>query len=336
MGVNALEEFAAGIARGGPVEICGAGTQRDVGGRVVDGRPVSLPAGIVAYEPADMTVTVRAGTPVSDLDAVLAERRQECPLDPRDPAATVGGVLACGLSGPRRLRLGPLRDRVLEVRFVTGDGRVVRGGGPTVKNVTGYDLPRLFVGSLGTLGIIVQVTLRTQPQPLTRAWAVSDEPPDALRLRLYRPSTLVWDGGRTTVQLEGHPEDVDAEMRVAGLEPVPAAPPWPAGVHRGRISVAPAALAELAARLADVRCTWLAEGGVGTVHVATDEEGELAAARAAAEATGGWLLREAGAPGLDPFGLTPPNLAVMGRVREAFDPLGKLNPGRMPNLSSAA
>jgi hypothetical protein len=165
---------------------------------------------------------------------------------------------------------------------------------------------------------------------------VSAERPDALRLRLFRPSTLAWDGARTAVQLEGHPEDVTSEMRVAGLEPVADPPAWPAGVHRGRISVAPSTLAELAARLADVRCTWLAEGGVGTVHVATDEEGELAAARAAAEATGGWLLREAGAPGLDPFGLTPPNLAVLTRVRDAFDPLGKLNPGRMPNLSSAA
>jgi hypothetical protein len=180
------------------------------------------------------------------------------------------------------------------------------------------------------------VTLRTQPQPLTRAWAANDDPPDSVRTRLYRPSTLAWNGTRTTVQLEGHPEDVAAEIAAAGLERVDTAPPWPAGVHRGRISVAPAALGALAARLADVRCTWLAEGGVGTVHVATDEEGELAAARAAAEATGGWLLREAGASGLDPFGLTPPNLAVLTRVRDAFDPLGKLNPGRMPFLRSAA
>ncbi len=88
-----------------------------------------------------------------------------CALDPRDPAATIGGILACGLSGWRRLRHGPLRDHVLEVRFVTAQGRLVKAGGPTVKNVTGYDLPRLLVGSFGTLGVLAQVTLRCRPRP---------------------------------------------------------------------------------------------------------------------------------------------------------------------------
>ena len=125
------------------------------------------------YDPRDLTVTVGAGTSVAELAAVLAEHGQECPLDPRDPSATVGGVLATGLSGPRRLRHGPLRDRVLEVRFVTADGRLVKGGGPTVKNVTGFDLPRLLVGSLGTIGVIAQVTLRCQPLPSAARWSTS-------------------------------------------------------------------------------------------------------------------------------------------------------------------
>jgi FAD/FMN-containing dehydrogenase len=137
------------------------------------------------------------------------------------------------------------------------------------------------------------------------------------------------------VQLEGHPEDVAAQIHGAGLEPS-AAPTWPAGPHRGRISVRPEALTDLAARLAGVDCSWLAEGGIGTVHVAAEREESLATARDAAEALGGRLLREAGAPGLDPFGRAPANLALMGRVREAFDPLGKLNPGRFPFLEHAA
>ena len=115
-------------------------------------------------------MTVGAGTTCAELDAVLAERGQECPLDPRDATATVGGVIACGLSGVRRLRHGPLRDQVLEVRFVTADGRLVKAGGPTVKNVTGYDLPRLLVGSFGTLGLLSQVTLRCRPIAKARAW----------------------------------------------------------------------------------------------------------------------------------------------------------------------
>ena len=334
--MTTLDEIAAAVAAAPTVVVTGSGTQRDIGGAVAPGATrVAVPAGIVAYEPADMTVTVLGGTTVAELDAALAEQGQECALEPRDAGATVGGVLACGLSGPRRLRVGPVRNHVLEVRIVTGDGRIIRGGGPTVKNVTGYDLPRLFVGSLGTLGVIAQVILRTQPRPDTTAWATTTASPGELRARLFRPATLAWDGQRTAVQLEGHPEDVAAQIHEAGLEPS-AAPPWPDGPHRGRISARPEALTDLAAHLADLDCTWLAEGGIGTVHVAAVNEESLVAARDAAEALGGWLLREAGAPGLDPFGRAPANLALLARVREAFDPLGKLNPGRLPFLEAAA
>jgi glycolate oxidase FAD binding subunit len=335
--VNAVDELAARVAAADAVVVVGAGTQCEIGGPVTAAAtPVAPPAGILHFEPADMTVTLLAGTTVAALDAALAEKGQECPLDPRDPAATVGGVLACGLSGPRRLRAGPLRDLVLEVRFVTGDGRVVRGGGPTVKNVTGYDLPRLFVGSLGTLGVITQVTLRTRPRPACSRWSTSFEPPGTLAARLYRPTTLAWDGDRTSVRLEGHPDDVGEQERAAGLHPDAVAPAWPAGPHRGRISVRPGALGALTTRLGDVDCAWLAEGGVGTVHVAAGTEAGLAAARAVGEDAGGWLLREAGAPGLDPFGRAPANLRLLARLQEAFDPAGKLNPGRLPYLPSAA
>ena len=131
----------------------GGRTHWEVGGPPPDGVEIGAPEGVFLYDPAELTVTVGAGTTVADLAGVLAAAGQECVLDPRDPTrATVGGTLAAGLSGHRRLRYGPLRDRLLEVRFVTGDGRVVKGGGPTVKNVTGYDVPRLLVGSLGTIG----------------------------------------------------------------------------------------------------------------------------------------------------------------------------------------
>jgi glycolate oxidase FAD binding subunit len=297
---------------------------------------VRAPSGVVSYEPADMTVTVQAATTVAELEAAVSERGQTCLLDPRSSAATVGGTLAAGLSGHRRLRFGPVRDRVLEVRFLTGDGRLVRGGGPTVKNVTGYDLPRLFVGSLGTLGVIVQVTLRTQPRSECSAWSVSDLAPDVLRARLFRPASLAWDGRRTHVLLEGHPDDVAAEMANASLSPVDEPPPWPSDPHRGRASVRPAAIASLGSRLDALDCTWLAEGGVGTVHIGAPTEAALAEARIAVEAESGWMLREAGAPGLDPFGRPPANLDVMSRIKDAFDPTGKLSPGRFPYVRSAA
>ena len=141
----------------GPIAPVGSRTQWEVGGPApAAATEVRAPGGIRSWEPADLTVTVGAGITFAELDEALADRGQE---------ATVGGILACGLSGVRRLGLGPVRDAVLQVRFLTADGRRIAGGGPTVKNVTGYDLPRLLTGSFGTLGLIEEVTLRCRPRP---------------------------------------------------------------------------------------------------------------------------------------------------------------------------
>ena len=311
------------IAAADALVAVGARTQWEVG-NPVDARAINVraPDALVAYEPADMTVTVGAGMTFAALDVLLAEHGQECALDPRDGAATIGGIIAAGVSGPRRLRHGPLRDHVLEVRFVTGDGRVVKGGGPTVKNVTGYDLPRLFVGSLGTLGVLTQCTLRCRPRAATARWyrAADDGVP-----AVFRPSTLAWDGTTVLVLLEGAPADVDAQAR----ELSPCDPPSPLdGAHRGRVSVAPAVVRALTADLHGV--SWRAELGVGTVHVATDTPAALAHARDVAHQHGGWLLREAGAPELDGFGRELPNAELMRRIKTAFDPEGKFAPGRLP------
>ncbi len=329
MAVADLDELRATVAAADAVVPVGGRTHWEVGGPVPAGIEVGAPAGVVSYDPAELTVTVGAGTTVGELAAVLSASGQECVLDPRDPAAaTVGGVVASGLSGPRRLRYGPTRDRVLEVRFVTADGRMVKGGGPTVKNVSGYDLPRLLVGSLGTIGVIVQLTLRCQPVPAHACWAATDEDPFEVRPRCYRPSCVAWDGARTRVLLEGHPDDVEAELRAAGLVR-DASPVSPDGRQRGRISVAPARVRDVGdalRRIGGVR--WTAEVGVGTVHVAADAVAPMVAARDAAHAAGGWLLREAGE--VEAFGRALPNLGIMQRVKAAFDPTGKLSPGRLP------
>jgi glycolate oxidase FAD binding subunit len=307
----------------------GARTHWGVGGPPPRGAAeVRAPDGVVEYEPADMTVTVGAGTSFAALDAVLAEHRQEVALDPRSHDATIGGILACGLSGIRRLRHGPLRDHVLEVRFVTGDGVLVKGGGPTVKNVTGYDLPRLFVGSLGTLGVLTQATLRCRPRPRVARWFTVD---DARAFHL--PSSRLWDGTREHVLLEGAEADVEAQAR--DCAPLGAPPALPAGTHRGRISVAPARIRAVGRALpGEVR--WCAELRVGTVHVAADSADMLAGARAVAHAHGGWMLRETGgAPDEDGYGRALPNLALMRRIKHAFDPEGRCNPGRLPFGGSA-
>ena len=308
----------------------GARTHWFVGGPPArDAIEVRAPDGVIEYEPADMTITVGAGTSFATLDRVLAEHGQECPLDPRAPTATIGGILACGLSGTRRLRHGPVRDQVLEVRFETGDGRLVKGGGPTVKNVTGYDIPRLFVGSLGTLGILQQVTLRCRPRPAAARWYESGD-----TRAVFRPSARLWSGGSEAVLIEGAGADVAEQARqLAGHTELDKPPTPPDGPHRGRVSVAPGRVAECVRALPpDV--DWCAELGVGTIHVATDRAEALARARRVAHDHDGWLLREAGGePDDDGFGCALPNEALMRRIKAAFDPGGRLNPGRLPLAS---
>jgi glycolate oxidase FAD binding subunit len=320
------------VAAADTVVPVGAGTHREVGNPVIAATSVAAPQGIVSYDPAELTVTAWAGTTLGGLDAALTAENQECVLDGRDPSATIGGLLAVGLSGHRRLRYGPLRDRVLEVRFVTADGRVVRGGGPTVKNVTGYDLPRLLVGSFGTLGVLTRVILRCQPRPRCVRWFATDLEPATVRARCFQPSAICWhpDTG-SRVLLEGHPDDVDAQARRASLHPLDDGPAFPDGPHQGRISVAPGRISQLGHELAAIDdLDWITEWGVGTVHVAASSEAALGAARAAAHAQQGWLLRTAGAASLDGFGIELPNGALMARIKAAFDPEAKLAPGRLP------
>jgi FAD/FMN-containing dehydrogenase len=323
-----LEAVCGTVAGADAVVAVGARTQWHVGGPPPeDAVEVCAPSGLVRYEPEDLTITVGAGTTFGALSAVLAQHRQECPLDPPTADATVGGVLACGLSGLRRLRLGPLREHVLELRFVSADGRLVKAGGPTVKNVTGYDLVRLLIGSLGTLGVLAQATLRCRPRPAVARWYEVDgmgAPPHA-----FRPSCCLWDGAVTRVLLEGAGADVDTQAE--GLRGADA-PRLPEGPHRGRISVAPGRVGAIGDALQRIEgARWCAELGVGTVHVALDELDDLDAARAAAHDHGGWLLREAGGdPSHDGFGRPLPNIDLMRRIKNAFDPTGKLAPGRLP------
>ena len=124
-------------------------------------------SGIIEYDPSEFTFTALAGTPVRDISAALAERGQYLPFDPflLDAGATLGGTVASGLSGPGRFRYGGLRDFILGVRFVDGEGRLLRMGGKVVKNAAGFDLPKFFVGSLGRFGVLAELTFKVFPRP---------------------------------------------------------------------------------------------------------------------------------------------------------------------------
>jgi glycolate oxidase FAD binding subunit len=286
-----LKSFAAEVGSDGPVCAVGGRTQWDVGGAAEKGvREVRAPTGIVGYDPAEMTVRCGAGTPVAELDATLAEHGQ-CVALPSWDGATVGGVLAVGHSGLRRLRFGPVRDALLEARYVSAEGRLVKAGGPTVKNVSGFDLCRLLVGSLGTLGLLGQVVLRCRPLPAVSRWVAGASEPFDLVHRLAQPSSILWDGTTTWVLLEGHPDDVEEQARLAGLTDVDGPPPLPTG---GRVSMRPSALRSLEG-------TFVAEVGVGIVHTAEPSQ---------------------------PVSLPPGVVDLTRRIKANFDPTGRLNPGR--------
>lgn len=307
--MTVLEDFAAEVGVAGPVTCVGGRTQWEAGGALSGpAREVAAPTGVVAHEPGEMIVRVRAGTTLAELDAIVAAGGQMVTIEADHPdRATVGGVLACGRSGRRRLGWGPVRDTVLEVTAVDSTGTLVRAGAPLVKNVTGFDLVRLLVGSVGTLAFIAEVVLRCRPRPEVEKWWVAEEvdPFDVLR-SLYRPSAVLWDGTRTWVSLSGYAEDVDAQAATVLGDRFSLVPRPPDLPGRARRSLAPGELSRLAA-VAGPPGTWLAEIGVGMVY-GTE-------------------------PSLAGVAVPAPSDVVMDlhrAVKERFDPDGRMNPGRAP------
>lgn len=217
--------------RGAPLRIRGGGS-KDFYGEPATGEELSTLglAGVTSYEPSELVVTVRAGTPLADLEAALAERGQCLPFEPPHFAggATVGGMLASGLSGPARASVGPVRDFVLGITMINGRGELLSFGGQVMKNVAGYDVSRLMVGALGTLGLIVEVSLKVLP--VTPAEAV-------LRFELSQHEALrrlnewggqplplnasCWTGGALFLRLRGAHAAVEAAARTLGGERVP-------------------------------------------------------------------------------------------------------------------
>ena len=163
---NLSDRVRAAAASGTALRICGGGT-KDFYGHALVGEPLSTLAhtGIVAYEPSELVVTAKAGTPLAELEMVLAEKGQCLPFEPPRYAAggTVGGMVAAGLSGPARASVGAVRDYVLGIEMLNAQGAALRFGGTVMKNVAGYDVSRLMAGSWGTLGVLTEVSLKVLP-----------------------------------------------------------------------------------------------------------------------------------------------------------------------------
>jgi glycolate dehydrogenase FAD-binding subunit len=341
------EQIRAAAGRRAALRIRGGGT-KDFYGNALEGEVLDTRghAGIVDYEPTELVVTARCGTLLADLHAALLEQGQFLPFEPPGfgPGATLGGCIAAGLSGPRRASAGSARDYMLGAKIIDGRGQALAFGGQVMKNVAGYDVSRLLAGSLGTLGLILEVSLKVLPRPVSEQ-TLTLEMPQAKALENMNRwagmplpiSATAWRDGELSVRFSGAPSAIRAAGEKLEGETVAASravqlwdgvreqtDPFFAGeVPLWRLSLpsnAPVVdlpgeqLLEWGGAL-----RWLKSGAdVATVRGA--------AARAGGHAT---LFRAKEKPA-GAFAPLPQELARLHKeLKQSFDPAGILNPHRL-------
>jgi glycolate oxidase FAD binding subunit len=346
---DAAAELAAAVsetvAARRPLRLIGRDTKafygRHVEGQVLD---CARHTGVVNYEPTELVLTARAGTPLRDIERLLADNGQALAFEP--PAfgdtATLGGTIACGFSGPRRPYAGAARDFVLGARIVNGRGEVLSFGGQVMKNVAGYDLSRLMVGALGGLGVLLDISLKVLPRPLCEHTVMFPLTQHEAIARMNewagRPlpvSATCCTDDRLYVRLSGSENGVRAALRDLGGEVVSDASEFwrtlrehqhPFFQHAGplwRVSVAQAT--PPLALPGDCLIEW----GGGLRWLKSDAA--AAVIRAAAAAAGGHAtLFRGGDRGGEVFHpLSPALFALHRNLKRALDPEGIFNPGRM-------
>ncbi len=225
------ERVRAAAADKQPLRIRGGGSKDWYGqrleGEILDTRGYS---GVVDYEPTELVITARCGTPLAEIEAVLAERNQMLAFEPPHfgAGATLGGAIAAGLAGPRRASSGGVRDFVLGAKLLDGKGDVLAFGGQVMKNVAGYDVSRMLAGSLGTLGLLLEVSVKVLPRPFAETTLRLEMPEiDAIRrLNEWGGQPLpisgsCWHEGVLWLRLSGAQAAVDAAVRLIGGEAVP-------------------------------------------------------------------------------------------------------------------
>jgi glycolate dehydrogenase FAD-binding subunit len=368
-----VEAFAAHIraaSREQPLRIRGGGSKDFYGGPLVgEVLDTSEYKGIVSFEPSELVITARAGTPLAEVEAALAEKGQFLPFEPPNfyppgkpgaassplpegegpgvrvsgGPATIGGVVAAGLSGPRRTAVGAARDFVLGVKLMDGEARILTFGGQVMKNVAGYDISRLMAGSLGTLGLILEVSLKVLPRPVAERTlrlqlpaAQALERVNAWAAKPLSMSASCWYDGFLNVRLSGARAAVEAAQCTLGGDLVPddeaddfwcslreqtndffvgEEPLW-------RLSLPPTAA------LVDLPDPQLIEwnGAQRWLHSASPAQ-----VRAAASAVGGHatLFRGGDKTGGVFTPLPTPLMDLHRRLKSSFDPRGIFDPGRL-------
>jgi glycolate oxidase FAD binding subunit len=341
------DQIMAAAADKRPLRIRGGGS-KDFYGNELRGALLETHgyAGVVAYEPSELVMTARCGTLLSDLDRILSEQGQFLPFEPPNfgPAATLGGCIAAGLSGPRRASAGSVRDFVLGLKIVDGRGESLAFGGQVMKNVAGYDVSRLVTGSLGTLGLILEVSLKVLPRPPAEMTLKLELPQakalESLNRWAGQPlpiSASAWQDGDLGLRLSGAPGAIRAAAERLGGEPVNplAAENFWTGIREQTdpffAGDAPLWRLSLPSHAPQVELpgAQLIEWGGALRWLKTNAD--AATVRAAAARAGGHaaLFRAADKPA-GAFAPLPPVLARLHReLKGAFDPAGILNAGRL-------
>jgi glycolate oxidase FAD binding subunit len=354
-----------------------AGVGRESNAAMLDMRGFS---GIVDYDPSELVLTVRAGTPLAEVEAAVAAERQMLAFEPWDHgplfgrpagAATIGGVVAAGVAGPRRLTTGSARDHLLGLEAVSGRGESFVAGAKVVKNVTGYDLPKLMAASWGRLAAMTQVTLKVLPRPRTEATLVAEglSPAEAhaamaralashaeLCAAAHLPAGLNGGPALTAFRLQGFEPSVAARVALlpdilrdhciirpiddAGAEAlwgaVRTAAPLAGERPLWRVNVPPSGGCAVVAALDDA--DWFFDWAGGLVWLADD--GDPARVRSAAEQAGGHAMLVRATPELRAripaqHPRSPGVTALEERVRRAFDPAGVFETGRFLDMPHA-
>jgi glycolate oxidase FAD binding subunit len=363
------EAIADAAASGRPLELIGTGTRRGLGRPMQTAATLDLSgfSGIQLYEPEELILEAGAGTPLAEIEKAVAAKGQQLAFEPPG-GGTIGGMISCNLSGPRRIKAGAARDHVLGMRGVTGRADIFKAGARVMKNVTGYDLPKLLTGSHGTLAALVAVTIKVLPRPETEETLVIaglDETAAVRAMSLALQSPCEVSGAAhlpgptpvTLLRLEGiAPSVAYRRDKLAALlkefgatETLPekqSKTQWQAIRDvsplarrpercRWRISVAPTEAPRVAAQIAaSADASWFYDWGGGLVWLDVPPTDDAAAAivRGAVVQGHATLVR---AP--DPVRLAVPvfqpqeaaHAALTARVKQAFDPAQILNPGRM-------
>jgi glycolate oxidase FAD binding subunit len=341
-----IEEFRSRILERKPLRLRGGGSKDFYGGslagEVLDTRDHS---GIIGYEPTELVITACGGTPLAEIKSALATRRQVIACEPPQfGAATLGGVIAAGLSGPRRATAGSLRDFVLGVKLMDGEGRELNFGGQVMKNVAGYDVSRLLTGSLGTLGLILEVSLKVLPQPVAEASLrfelPQDQGLDAVNRWAGQPLPLAatcWQDKVLTLRLAGAQAAVAAACNKLGGERLaePEAEGFWAALREqttpffaGDAPLWRLSLPSVAPPLNLPGSQLIEWGGAQRwLRGAAD----MASLREAAAKTGGHAtLFRGGDKTSGVFApLSPALMEVHRRLKQSFDPYGVFNPGRL-------